>query len=317
MVDHKDVTGVPLQKVVKRIRGPKGTTVVLTIRREGNAKDFEVSIVRAHIEIKNVKAELIPDHKDLGYIKMAGFVPTSCSDIEEAIKSLEAQTQNGKLRGIILDLRNDSGGLLDQSVKLSDMFLSKGIIVTVRNRLAPDQIYKAHPDNTYDGPLIVLVNDGSASASEIFASAIQDNQRGLLIGERTFGKASVQTLFANDRDKLEYYIKLTIARYYSPLGRTIQVIGITPDVTVTEDISGKPTIGFREENLSHHLSALDTGYESPNKEWASRLTQCVNKTKLAEKLYQQDPNPQIKFDFQKMKGADYLECMIQEKEKQG
>ena len=314
-VNGESIVTMPLPQVVRRIRGKKGTKVVLTIRREGYPKDFEIGIVRAHIAIKNVQSYTLKKHKKIGYIKVTGFVDTTDDSMMQAYRELERQT--GGLRGLVLDLRNNSGGLLDQAVKLADRFIQQGIIVTIKNRRFDDQVRYASPENTLSVPLIVLVNDGSASASEILASAIQEHGRGLVIGDRTFGKASVQTLFPNDRYSPTYYIKLTISRYYAPSGRTLQVTGVIPDVMIPPKVGGKMPVGFREENLSNHLSQLGKKhYNSPNRDLVKKLQACVKKSGLAEKLHAADPNPQIKFDYQLMKGADYLECLIQQKKNQ-
>ena len=308
-VDDKEIVGMPLHKVVKRIRGPKGKAVALTIRREGEPEDKVVTIVRAHIDIKNVTGKLVPHHKDLGYVKLTGFVPTSMDELEKKFRELEKKAVGGKLRGLIFDLRNNSGGLLQQGVKIADFFVPSGTIVTVKNRMRRDEVYRAHRTGTELLPLIVLVNDGSASASEIVASAIQDNGRGLLVGDRTFGKASVQTLFSPILRK-DYYIKLTIARYYSPSGRTIQVVGVNPDLPVPPTVGGKMPVGFREENLSHYLKPIDSSYRSPNAEVTKQVAECAKKRGIAERIHAADPNPQVKFDYQLMRAADYLECYI-------
>lgn len=309
-VDKKAITDLPLPQVVQRIRGKKGTRVVLTVRREGHAKDFDIPIVRAHIAIRNVQGRMIRNHKGFGYIKLTGFVDTSHDEIMKMYSDLQAKN-GAPLRGLVLDLRNNSGGLLQQAVEIANRFVSKGIIVTIKNRRFDDKHRYATPENTLTVPLVVLVNDGSASASEILASAVQEHSRGLIIGDRTFGKASVQTLFPNSRWQPTYYIKLTISRYYSPTGRTLQVTGVVPDVKVPETVGGKMRLGFREENLSNHLSQIGRKrYTSPNAALVTQLKPCITRYGLAEKLHAKNPHPQIKFDYQLMKGADYLECLI-------
>ena len=171
-------------------------------------------------------------------------------------------------------------------------------------------MYTASKEGTYNMPLVILVNDSSASASEIVAGAVQDNQRGIVIGERTFGKASVQTLFNSHLGPKDYYIKLTVARYYAPSGRTIQVVGIKPDKEVVPIIDKPMPLGFREENLGKHLSAIETTYDSKNKELMATLEPCVTSRGKAERMHKANPNPQIRFDYQLMKGADYLECLV-------
>ena len=312
-VDAKPIEGLPLPQVVKRIRGPKATVVTLTIRRVGEPEDLDIPITRSYIEIKNVAGHLIKHHKDVGYVKLTGFVPTSTTEVEHMIEKLEKKTSTGKLRGLVFDLRNNSGGLLNQAVSISELFLPAGSkVVTVRDRTRRDtgkeKLYRSAATETYDIPMVVLVNDSSASASEIVASALQDNRRALVIGDRSFGKASVQTLFNPDHGR-GYYIKLTVARYYAPSGRTIQVTGVSPDVVVAPDIDKPMPLGFREENLSNHLSAIPTPYKSENEHAMDDYDACVKQRGIAEKIHQGDPNPQLRFDYQLMKASDYLECM--------
>ncbi len=311
-VDGQSVVGWELHKVVKRIRGPKGTRVVLTVRREGMPEDIDIPIVRAYIRIENVQSRIVPHHPHLGYVKLTGFVPTSTIRMRRAIEELKREA-NGKLEGLIFDLRGNSGGLLSKAVEISDMFLRHGNIVSVRERSESgkrhSRVYPATPEDTYDFPMVVLVNDSSASASEIVSGALQDNARALIIGERTFGKASVQTLFTPDIGS-GYYIKLTVARYYSPAGRTIQVVGITPDIEVPPEIGKPMPLGFREEDLFHHLRPIASNYHSPNEALARLAEECAKKRGIAEQIHAADPNPQIKFDYQLYKAADVLECVI-------
>lgn len=312
-VDGKDIRGESLSKVVSRIRGVRGTDVVLTIVREGQPEPRDITITRAHIAIKNVQGRLIDHHTDVGYIKLTGFVRTTDIELERVYRELEASTKGGRLRGLVLDLRNNSGGLLNQGIQVSDRFVAGGTIVSVKNRNSrDDEIYTAKTSDTWDVPLVVLVNDGTASAAEIVASAIQDNRRGLIVGERTFGKASVQTLYTPIIQD-DYYIKLTVARYYSPSGRTLQVTGVIPDVAVTPELDGKMPLGFREENLSGHLVPLDFDYRSPNHEAAELARACVEREGIARRIHDADPNPAIKFDYQLLYGADLLECTISER----
>lgn len=311
-VDGKDIVGLPLHKVVKKIRGPKGTPVKLTVAREGDPDEHVVTIHRAHIAMENVTSRLLePHHPGIGYIKVKGFVPSTEEKVKEAYETLQKENaklhDGAELRGIVLDLRNNSGGLLNQGVKLADLFVEKGTIVEVRNRVRRDETYTADARGTWDLPVIVLVNDGAASASEIVASAIQDNGAGLVVGDRTFGKASVQTLFSPILRK-DYYIKLTIARYFSPSGRTIQVVGVQPDFEVPPDVGGKMPLGFREENLSHHLAPIAAKYKSPNPDLVQRVSECAELRGVAERIHANDPKPQVKYDYQLMKGADYMEC---------
>ncbi len=324
-VDGKDIKGETLTKVVSRIRGPSGTQVVLTLQREGDPEPKKISITRSRIAMKNVQGSFVDDHPGVAWIKVNGFVKTHVNgvprttddDLEAEVERLQAQAPNGKLKGLILDLRNNSGGLLNEGIKMADRFLKAGKIVTVKNRnSADDEVYRASGDGTWDFPLIVLVNDGTASAAEIVASALQDNQRALIVGDRTFGKASVQTLYSPVFQD-DYYIKLTVARYYGPSGRTLQVTGVHPDVVTAPEPDGKMPLGFREENLSGHLVPLDGQYASSNASWAERAKGCADKSGVARKLYESDPNPAIKFDYQLMYGADLLECTISQRAAQG
>jgi C-terminal peptidase prc len=311
-VDEKSVEGLELQPVVQKIRGPSGTEVVLTIRREGEPEDLSIAIKRSFIKMQNVTQKMVKDHKDIGYIKLNGFVKTSAERIREAVAQLEAESPSKKLRGLVLDLRRNSGGLLQEAVEVADIFLREGTIVSVRDRTESDRgekVYKATPNEFISTPLVVLVDDGSASASEIVAGAIQDNKRGLVIGDRTFGKASVQTLF-NPRRGNGYYIKLTVARYYAPSGRTIQVLGISPDFEVPLEVGKAMPLGFREENLSDHLLAIEGPPPVRDEVLRSSLNACIEKRGIAERIHQADPNPQIRFDYPLMKAADYLECLI-------
>lgn len=318
-VDGKSVVDVPLDKVVSQIRGKRGTEVKLGVVREGVPGELEIGVVRSHIRVTNVEGRILENYPCIGYTKLTGFIDTSYSDLTDQIEALQDKCdEGGGIRGLIFDLRNNSGGLLSQGVRIADLFLEKGIIVTVKNRRksilsfmdAGDEVYKARKDDTLTIPLVVLVNDGSASASEIVASALQDNKRGLIIGERTFGKASVQTLINPMRGK-GYYIKLTIARYYSPSGRTLQVVGVQPDVPVPPDVNGSEPVGFREEDLSNHLSLIDSEYASANQVLVKDIADCVARRSMAEQIFKDNPHPQIKFDYQLYAAADRLECVIE------
>ncbi len=319
-VNGESVVDVPLDKVVARIRGPRGTEVALTLVRQGVIAPVEVKVTRSHIKVTNVDGRMLEEYPCVGYVKLTGFIETSCKDLVTEIQELSRQC-DGTLRGLVFDLRNNSGGLLNQGVRISDLFVPEGKIVTVKNRRAEffgllgggDEVYNARREKTLAVPMVTIVNDGSASAAEIVASALQDNTRSLVVGERTFGKASVQTLITPERGQ-GYYIKLTIARYYGPSGRTLQVVGVSPDVAVPPSVGGKMPLGFREEDLSNHLPKIDSDYVSPNAELTRRLTPCVERRGLAERVFQNNPHPQIRFDYQLFKAADYLECLIEDME---
>jgi len=307
-VDGKNVEGMDLQKVVKRIRGPKGTPVRLTIRRLGEPKDLEFVIVRQRIEVKNIQTRLLERHPDVGWLKITGFVEGTADGVKRAVDALVEKTNGKRLRGLILDLRFNSGGLLQEAVEVADLFLDQGVIVSVKNPSERDEVYRASP-GSYKFPVVVLVNSGSASAAEILASALQENRRALVVGERTFGKASVQTLL-HPLLRRDYYIKLTIARYYAPSGRTIQVTGVSPDIEIPPPPGEESRPAFREEDLMHHLSSLSDRVTAVQPERAQQVSSCERKSGMADSLIRADPNPQVKPDYALLKAADYLECLI-------
>jgi carboxyl-terminal processing protease len=251
-IDGEFTKDMSLVEAVKKMRGPKNTKVKLTIKREHPQQLLDVSLTREVIKIQSVKSRALPG--GYGYLRVTQFQEHSDDDVEKALHSLEKDT--GGLKGLVLDLRNNPGGLLTQAVKISDMFLESGLIVYTDGRLENQkQKYFAHKANTWsDFPMVVLVNGGSASASEIVAGALQDQKRALVIGTQTFGKGSVQTILPLDENTA---LRLTTARYYTPNGRSIQAKGIEPDVVMDQgkklakgDAAG-PLL--REANLPRHL----------------------------------------------------------------
>ncbi|HRG46112.1 MAG TPA: S41 family peptidase [Leptospiraceae bacterium] len=314
-VDDKKTKGVMLDKVVKRIKGKKGTAVKLTIKRKGIAKPFDISVVRANIEIKNVSKRLIKDHEQIGYIKLSGFVKSntesSDTEIKNAFKDLEqeAAQKNTKLKALVLDLRNNAGGYLDLAIDISDMFITKGLIVSTKspNREA-DESYARMKDLT-DLPLAILINAKSASASEIVASAIKHHGRGLLLGERTFGKATVQKLM-DLQGNSDYVLKITQSRYYSPSGKTIQVVGVEPDIQVSAEEDGSFPFQYREENMWHHLPKIPS--EGKHKDYfnVEKLKDWVTKNGTGEKYLKDHKNDPIKPDYQLIRSIDYVEAML-------
>jgi carboxyl-terminal processing protease len=237
---------------VKKMRGPKDTKVVLTLRRENKPDLFDVSLNREVIKIQSVKSKTL--EKGYGYIRLTQFQERTDDDLEHALRDLDKQT--GGLQGVVLDLRNDPGGLLTQAVRVADLFLDSGLIVYTDGRLENQkQKYFAHKAGTWsDVPMVVLVNGGSASASEIVAGALQDHKRALVLGTQTFGKGSVQTILPLDDGSA---LRLTTARYYTPSGRSIQATGIVPDIimdqTGTIAKNDKSSLGVRESDLPRHL----------------------------------------------------------------
>ena len=246
-INDKSTLDMTLDEAVNLMRGKPGTKIKLTIFRKGEAKPFVVEIVRDIIKVKSVYAKHIIDDSIL-YIRITNFDKKVARDVKKFLK------ENKKAKGIIIDLRNNPGGLLDQAVKLSDLFIDEGVIVSQKGRIkSENRVYKAHKAGTIRNiPLVVLVNGGSASASEIVSGALQDHRRAVIVGEKTFGKGSVQVILPITDDEA---IKLTIARYYLPSGRTIQAKGITPDVIVYPGKVEKKVDEFaiKEAELKAHL----------------------------------------------------------------
>jgi carboxyl-terminal processing protease len=228
-IDGTAVTNMTLSEAVDRLRGPIGTDVALTVRREG-LDPFQIKLTRADIKVDPVKSRL--EGQDIGYVRITSFSERAGDGVEEAIKSLR-QKADGKLAGIVLDLRNNPGGLLDQAVAVANEFLDGGEIVSMKGRQPQDnRRFDAQPNHDLVPglPIVVLINGGSASASEIVAGALQDNHRAVLLGTRSFGKGSVQTILPVRESGGA--LRLTTARYYTPSGRSIQAKGIEPDVVV-------------------------------------------------------------------------------------
>ncbi|HVI30200.1 S41 family peptidase [Hansschlegelia sp.] len=231
-LDGESVDGLSLEQAVDKMRGPVGTPITLTIQREGQEKPLEVKIVRDKIKLDSVKWELAGD--DIGYIRVSQFNATTFEGLSKGIDQI-ADKAGDKLKGYVIDLRNNPGGLLDQAIAVSDAFLERGEIVSTRGR-NPDesQRFNARPGDLAKGkPVIVLVNGGSASASEIVAGALQDQKRATILGTRSFGKGSVQTIIPLGTAGA---IRLTTARYYTPSGKSIQAKGILPDIEVDQDV---------------------------------------------------------------------------------
>ncbi len=270
-IDGDSTKNFTLMDSVKRLRGPRGSKVTITIMREGFAKPKEFTLVRDVIPVRSVRHELL--QKNYGYIRISQFQEKTDGEFEKAAKALEEESK-GSLKGLVLDLRNNPGGLLDQAVKISDRFVDSGLIVSVEGRKEDQKIkFYAHPDGQLSRyPLVVLVNGGSASGAEIVAGAIQDHGRGIILGTQTFGKGSVQTIIPlKDGSGL----RLTTARYFTPSGRSIQAKGITPDfiVKASRPEEEKETVAPKlpsEKDLERHLIDVEKGApkekEKPKKE---------------------------------------------------
>lgn len=254
-IDDQPTQGMSLMDAVQKMRGPKGSKVKLLIFRKGLAKPLGFDLVRAVIAIKSIKSMTL--EPGFGYVRISSFESGTASDLHKAIQKLQADNPGG-MQGLILDLRNNPGGLLDQAVEVSDQFLNGGLIVYTGGRLEDQKMrFEAHKKDTpFTVPMVVLVNGGSASASEIVSGALQDHKRAIIMGEQTFGKGSVQTVIPlNDGSAL----RLTTSLYYTPSGRSIQAEGITPDIVVKRtgtEVKGaksdEPTF-IREKDLPGHF----------------------------------------------------------------
>jgi len=260
-LDGEAVQGLTLNQAVDKMRGPVNTKIKLTIMRKGSDKPIDVTIVRDVIRVKSVRSHAEGD--DVGYIRITQFNEQTTDGLKQAIDDLNSQLGADKIKGYVVDLRNNPGGLLDQAISVSDTFLDKGEIVSTRGRNPEEtQRFNARPgDMTKGKPVIVLINGGSASASEIVAGALQDHKRATLIGTRSFGKGSVQTIIPLGAGNGA--LRLTTARYYTPSGRSIQAKGITPDIEVLQDVPDDlkaQTDSKGEASLRGHLTG-DSGPE--------------------------------------------------------
>ncbi len=262
-IDEKSTKSMNLNDAVRLIRGQKGTKVILLIFHEGAKEPQKYTIVREVIPIKSVKSKMLEE--GYGYVRVSTFQDKTTDDFLIALKKLEA-TGKGGLKGLVLDLRNDPGGLLNEAVKVADVFLESGVIVSIQGRnKEQNQKFLAHPNKELRNyPLVVLVNEGSASASEIVAGALQDQKRAIILGTQTFGKGSVQTIIPLEDNS---GIKLTTARYYTPSGRSIQAKGITPDILIKgkplrrgEPLEKEPR-ALREKDLERHMEDEKNGKE--------------------------------------------------------
>jgi len=253
-----------LREAVRMMRGPRGSKVTVTIMRNGIKKPLEFELTRDEIPILSVKSiSLKPGY---GYVRISNFTGTTTQEFEKALEKLESSPP--LMKGLVLDLRNNGGGLLNQAISVSDIFLDKGQILSIKGRDKKNtKVFNATPSAAQRNyPIVVLINGGSASASEIVAGALQDHKRALVLGTTSFGKGSVQTV-ENLRDGSG--LKLTIARYYTPSGRSIQAKGIEPDIalkfkrTETEDPAEKEEMSFKEKDLENHLEAEGEPAEKP------------------------------------------------------
>ncbi len=258
MIDGQSTKDITIMDAVKKLRGPKDTKVTITILRDNMAKPKDIVLTRDEIKVKSVKQNVFDDH--IGYIRLAAFQERTVDDLKKALRDLNEKAS--PMKGIVLDMRNNPGGLLTQAVEVSDVFMKSGIIVSTRGRTKNmESKFKARDDGSEPTcPIIILVNEGTASAAEIVAGALQDNGISLIVGTQTFGKGSVQTVIPLEDGAA---LKLTTAKYYTPKGRSIQAEGIVPDILVkrlprpdekeVKDVTNHPVI--REQDLTGHIKS--------------------------------------------------------------
>tara|TARA_A100001011_G_C14259631_1_gene821754 strand:- start:539 stop:1675 length:1137 start_codon:yes stop_codon:yes gene_type:complete len=253
-IGKEQVQGKSLMEAVKLMRGPVGTTINLTIRRKNVKKSLEFQIIRKIIEVKSVSSEIISKKKNIGYIRLKSFNENSDNQFLKTIKKLE---KNSKIRGYVIDLRNNPGGLLTQAINITDFFLSDGEIVSTKGRKASEtrKFFARRGDETKGKPIVVLINNGSASASEIFAGALKDHKRAIILGENSFGKGSVQSIIPLRNGG---GMRLTISKYYLPSGKSISEVGVTPDILV-EEIGDDFKINSEKDNqLSYAIKLFNS-----------------------------------------------------------
>ena len=306
-IDDKFTKDLNINDAVKRMRGIKGTKVVLTIMREGFDKPKEFPLVRDTIQVKSVRSRLLDS--GYGYVRIAQFQEKTDEDLGKTLKALQEENK-GKLAGLILDVRNDPGGLLDQAVKVADHFIDKGLIVYTEGREKDSKMQfsakNGHKEPDY--PIVVLINGGSASASEIVAGALQDHKRAIVMGTQSFGKGSVQTIIPLSD---ESGLRLTTARYFTPNGRSIQAKGITPDIIVErlelakEAENKKEGMHLREKDLENHfeVDGKDKG-TSPKESKKDSVKE--EKKEKSDKPVSTRPEDNLKSDYQVMRALDLL-----------
>lgn len=261
-IDGQPTKGLSMMEAVEKMRGKPGTVIILTLVREGG-QPFDVELKRAIIKTKSVKSQLLEG--DYGYLRISQFQLNTGEEVGKALASLKKENGGKKLGGLVLDLRNNPGGVLQAAVEVADHFLTKGLIVYTKGRIANSELrFSADKADASEGvPLVVLINGGSASASEIVAGALQDHKRGILMGTDSFGKGSVQTVLPLNNDRA---LKLTTALYFTPKGRSIQAQGIIPDVEVRRAklTREQDADTFKEADLAGHLGNGNGGADKPS-----------------------------------------------------
>ena len=280
-IDDTPVFGLTLNEAVELMRGEKGQPITITVSRDGT-EPFEVKIIRDIIKIQSVKSEV---YDDIGYLRITSFTEQTEDGLLKSIKGI--QKENDNIKGYVLDVRSNPGGLLSQAVKVSDIFLTRGEIVSTRGREKKDiRRYRAkNKDHTNGKPIVVLINGGSASASEIVAGALQDHRRAIIVGTQSFGKGSVQTIMPFQRSNAENVsgIRLTTARYYTPSGESIQGKGISPDIIVEQ--GEFESYDFKRYSESDLKDSLDKDDENAKNDDADE-TELSEKEKRLAKDYQ-------------------------------
>lgn len=307
-VDGKSTKGLSLVEASQLMRGKKGTKTVLTIVRDSQEKPLDIEIVRGNVKIRSVKYTDLQE--GFGYYRITSFIENTAKDLEKLLKAQQKSAKDG-IKGIIIDLRRNPGGLLDQAVKVSDLFLKEGVIVSTIGRETDDkEVAKATTKGAFlDFPVIILVNEYSASASEIVAGALQDNKRAIVMGTRSFGKGSVQSVVKlGDGSGL----KLTVAKYYTPSGRSIQAEGIVPDIEIEEvdraslEKAVVKNKGAREKDIDGHLEGESERAERLKKQSSVDSWWKDAGSKKSEKL---TPKEQILGeDYQVYQAYNYLKA---------
>ena len=280
-IDDTPVFGLTLNEAVELMRGEKGQSITITVSRDGT-EPFEVKIIRDIIKIQSVKSEV---YDDIGYLRITSFTEQTEDGLLKSIKRIQKENEN--IKGYVLDVRSNPGGLLSQAIKVSDIFLTRGEIVSTRGREKKDiRRYRAkNKDHTNGKPIVVLINGGSASASEIVAGALQDHRRAIIVGTQSFGKGSVQTIMPFQRSNAENVsgIRLTTARYYTPSGESIQGKGISPDIIVEQ--GEFESYDFKRYSESDLKDSLDKDDENAKNDDADE-TELSEKEKRLAKDYQ-------------------------------
>jgi carboxyl-terminal processing protease len=302
-IDDKFTKDLNINDAVKRMRGQKGSKVILTIMREGFDKPKEFPLIRDNIQVKSVRFHLMDG--GFGYVRIAQFQEKTDDDLSKALRTMKEENK-AELKGLVLDMRNDPGGLLDQAVKVSEHFVPEGQMIVYtegREKDSKMQFTSKKGGKEPNYPIVVVINGGSASASEIVAGALQDHKRAIIMGTQSFGKGSVQTIIPLSDDS---GLRLTTARYYTPKGRSIQAKGITPDITVEAvelpKTGKKDSMHLREKDLENHFESEDKGGAgNVKKEEKKEDKKDDNADKVPQKLEEN-----LKNDYQVLRALDLL-----------